>query len=802
MKSFGFVCAVASLAGLLALSGCSGSSSSSSSGSGGTGSSNPITVTITSPTSSPTIQAGQTVSITASVANDSSNKGVTWSVSGGGSLSGQTATTATYNAPASVTANTTVTVTATSVADTSATASVKITVTPAPAISVSISNPITNITAGTAAVTLNATVQNDSSNSGVTWTLTAGGSACSPTCGALSGATSASVQYTPPATAPSSPNDAPTITATSVADTSVSATDPFTISAPVVQPIVVSISNPITSINAGATAVTINATVQNDSTNSGVTWMLTANGSACTPACGSLTGATTTSVSYAPPSSVPAAPNNAPTITATSVADTTKSASDSFTITSSTSTNSDAILKGQYAFLVAGFDTAMAASITTDGKGNITGGEEDYIALTPALTSGDDNAKITGGTYTIGTNNLGMITFTDATKNTFTFAVALGTISNGVATHGQMVEFDTNPLEMTGGIALQNSSAFSTTAFTGGYAFGFPGWDSNTNPSISIGSFTLGSGTISSGLYDSNDGGSITTSVSFTGSLSTADADGRFTLSLMTGGNSAPPIPCYAVSPGDWFCAAYEGGLAITYGTIVQQTGGPYTAASLNGSTVYENQSESGVPYPHADLGILSFNGAGSASASLDIDDGGGAAQSMTATATYSVTSGTNGRVVITPTGGSPIVCYMIGSNHAFTMDEGSKPGFGTLEAQEAGPFTNGSVKGAYYFGTLPLVSPPAGSAPGTTSPPPLAYFAGIATADGAGNTSIVLDGNSSGSLVTGASSTDTDTVGSNGRVTFGTSTSILYIVSPTKFYIMSVPPGTTANPTISVGKQ
>src|SRR5690348_14976112 len=53
-----------------------------------------ISVAITSPASAPTIQQGQSVSnITATVTNDSANKGVTWSLSGAGSLSAQTSTT-------------------------------------------------------------------------------------------------------------------------------------------------------------------------------------------------------------------------------------------------------------------------------------------------------------------------------------------------------------------------------------------------------------------------------------------------------------------------------------------------------------------------------------------------------------------------------------------------------------------------------------------------------------------------------------------------------------------------------------
>lgn len=801
MKSFGFVYAVASLAGVLALSGCSGFGSSSSSGGSGGSGSNPIAVTITSPTSSPTIQMGQTVNITASVANDSSNQGVTWSVSGGGTLSNQTATSVTYNAPATVSANITATVTATSAADTSATAALKITVTPAPAISVTISNPIASITAGSAAVTLNATVQNDSTNSGVSWTLTAGGAACSPTCGSLSGTSSTSVTYTPPATVPVSPDNAPTITATSVANASVSTTDAFTITAPVVQPIIVSIANPITSITAGAAAVTVNATVQNDATNSGVTWTLTANGSTCSPTCGSLTGSTATSVSYVPPSSVPAAPDNVPTITATSVADTTKSASDAFTITSSTSANNDALLKGQYAFLVGGYDYAQVVSLTADGNGNITGGEEDIIG--PGFNTSDQNATITSGSYTVGSDNRGTVTFADTIGNTITFTIAVGTVSGGVATQGQMIG---NAFEsvQTGTFSLQNTAAFSTSTLSGSYAFGFPGWDGNGNPSVSIGSFTISSGTVTNGLFDENDDGSVSTSVAFSGALGTADSNGRATLNLTVGGSSALPIPCYVVSAGKWYCAAYEGGLGVTYGTILQQTGGPFSAASLSGNTVYEEQSENGVPAPHTLLGVLTFDGAGSVTASLDADDGGGADQTVTGSATYTVTSAANGRVVLTPSGGNPIVLYMIGSNHAFTMDESTTPGFGTLEAQETGPFVNASLKGTAYFGTLPLVSPPAVAGPGMSSPPPLLYFSGIASADGAGNISQVVDGVSSfsGTVTSGVSSTDTYTVGSNGRVTFGTSTSVLYIVSPTKFYVMSIPSGTTANPTIGVGKQ
>jgi hypothetical protein len=192
-------------------------------------------------------------------------------------------------------------------------------------ISVSLTNKVTSVQAGTVAVVFLATVQNDSTNSGVSWSLTTNGSACSPTCGTLSLATPTTVTYTPPSSGPAAPNNQPTLSAASVAKTNKSDSDTFTIT----PALTVSITNKFTSLNTGASAFVVNATVQNDSTNSGVAWTLTANGTACSPACGSLSGATKTSVTYSPPASLP---TNQPTLMASSVHDSSKSDSVSFSI--------------------------------------------------------------------------------------------------------------------------------------------------------------------------------------------------------------------------------------------------------------------------------------------------------------------------------------------------------------------------------------------------------------------------------------------------------------------------------------
>jgi hypothetical protein len=120
---------------------------SCSSGSRANGGGNSGAVTFTMPVTSATIDQGQTVGLFVSVA-DSSNQGVTWSLQGAfgttkqtpiGTLSGETATTATYNAcaaPLACSPNQQVTVTATSVANPANSASIAIFVNPPPAVTV------------------------------------------------------------------------------------------------------------------------------------------------------------------------------------------------------------------------------------------------------------------------------------------------------------------------------------------------------------------------------------------------------------------------------------------------------------------------------------------------------------------------------------------------------------------------------------------------------------------------------------------------------------------------------------------
>jgi hypothetical protein len=119
------------LVAVCCLSGCGGKSSSSG-GSTGSDGSGPTAVSIAAAAAS--VDGLDSTILTATVANDNNADGVTWSLSGAGTLSNQTKTSVTYTAPAATSSAVTVTVMAVSIKETTKYATTTITVVPSPAI--------------------------------------------------------------------------------------------------------------------------------------------------------------------------------------------------------------------------------------------------------------------------------------------------------------------------------------------------------------------------------------------------------------------------------------------------------------------------------------------------------------------------------------------------------------------------------------------------------------------------------------------------------------------------------------------
>jgi hypothetical protein len=187
------------------------------------------------------------------------------------------------------------------------------------------------------AVTLSATVQQLSGTPTFSWQLLDPGTPCAPQCGTLNSTTTQSVTYTAPSSLPSGTSQLSVTAQVTVTGSGTTVTGNFTLTiTPAISVTITNKLNPATD-PAASNPVTFNASVNNDENSAGVSWSLTNSGAACTAACGTLTNATTTSVTYTPPSDALSAGGSAVTVVATSVASTQDPAaasdSDTFTVT-------------------------------------------------------------------------------------------------------------------------------------------------------------------------------------------------------------------------------------------------------------------------------------------------------------------------------------------------------------------------------------------------------------------------------------------------------------------------------------
>ena len=131
----------------------------------GCGSTPAISVAV-SPAGPVTLEQNGTASLTAAVTNDSKSAGVTWSLSGAGSLTGNTTTAVTYTAPSSITAASSAMVKATSITDSSKTSIFTVNLVPPPSIT-----PAT-LPGGNVGVRFNQTVSVSGGVSPYTWSIT------------------------------------------------------------------------------------------------------------------------------------------------------------------------------------------------------------------------------------------------------------------------------------------------------------------------------------------------------------------------------------------------------------------------------------------------------------------------------------------------------------------------------------------------------------------------------------------------------------------------------------------------------
>lgn len=271
---------------------------------------------------------------------------------------------------------------------------------PPPSIVVSVS-PTTASLNQSGAGSFAATVQNDSKNAGVTWSIGTGS-------GTLSGSSTTAVTYTAPATIAAAATI--TLTATSVTDPSQSASAAITLNPPVIPTITsVAVSCAPTSAPIGQTsqcAATVSGT---GSYSSAVTWNV-----AGVQGGNSTVGTISSTGLYTAPAAVPA--TNPVTITAISIQDNTKSGSAMITVTAAATaivvnsvSNSSPVPLTQIQLATTGVNPASPVTLTySDGAG--------FSATEPAARIQSDGTVIAGvplyvasGTGEIGPGTVSLV---------------------------------------------------------------------------------------------------------------------------------------------------------------------------------------------------------------------------------------------------------------------------------------------------------------------------------------------------------------------------------------------------------
>lgn len=461
-------------------------------------------------------------------------------------------------------------------------------------------------------------------------------------------------------------------------------------------------------------------------------------------------------------------------------------------------------LSGHYAFLLSGYDThgnrvAVAGSFVADGSGGITSGVEDINDTGLATQT---SLAINSGTYSLGADNRGKITFTNSAGDTYTMALAVGDLVAGTAEEGSAVEFDSSGYLMSGVIEWQNTTAFLNADLKGNYVFSFTGSDMAGSRMAVAGQFTAdGSGGITGGMFDADDNGTATVGAAIastsTYNVNASSGTGRGTATF--NGILPPHYALYVVSAGKMLVLSTDTASTsgLVAGEIDAQSGGPYSNGSLSSAVVMGVDSTvSGGS--QVMLGVVTFDGTGSATFSMD-ENNAGTLATVTGKGTYTVPGATTGRFTIAlPQGLLVLVGYLVSPNQAFVLGSDGDVTVGSFQVQSAGLLTTSSLNFAGFFGDRAFPSTP-------TSPPQGISLAtlstGAVTFDGAGNVSFTSDSNESGTLFPGLSSATTYGVSSNGKVTLGSSSSIFYVISPTEFASMSATPG-NPNPKLGFGGQ
>ncbi len=328
--------------------------------------------------------------------------------------------------------------------------------------------------------------------------------------------------------------------------------------------------------------------------------------------------------------------------------------------------------------------------MTADGNGKITAGIED---INNGINLVQPGVSFTG-TYTIGADGRGSVTFNDGFNGNTPGAGNASKFSVVIVSTGQvqMEELDTFAAA-SGEADLQDATSFNTAAFSGEYTFDFSGVDAATKPISTVGEFLadgMGGGMAEAAQEDVNDNGTLTFGAPAF-SFQSVGANGRGLATLNGASYSFYMINASRAQ----FISIGNPASAVTAGVATLQASGGFSSTSLGGNSVLiTNGNSTTGPVSAVATFFLQAN-PNQISAGVLNQNNSGSFSSANFTGTYTVAP--SGRGTATLSTGQTYVFYLTGVNQGVVQEtDNSAVADGTLQGLAGGPFSTSSLAGGY----------------------------------------------------------------------------------------------------------
>ncbi len=350
----------------------------------------------------------------------------------------------------------------------------------------------------------------------------------------------------------------------------------------------------------------------------------------------------------------------------------------------------------------------FAGSISADAQGNISGVED---SNSPA---GVQQNVAVSGTSVVYPDGRGLLIFNPNACHPS--GITLRFVLSSSGNIGSLIQFD-GLGSAKGSLELQNPAAFNAAAVNGTYVFRAAGIDSGHNstnlpqPFGMVGMFAVnGAGSLTSGVEDVNDFGTVSLQVPLATSSYTVSANGRGTLQLISvSGTSNYAI--YMISSAKLYLIGTDAAPANTVlGLAELQTAQTYDISSLSG--YYAFQVDQPVQVNSGTLNYFDFEQIGR----FDLDGAGnmgGVRDGESMTGGYNVSNnGVNGRGMLstqgtmagqTETDHRLYVFYVVSPFRLFVLQCYSLPNASSLTApvgeadvQTGAPYSTASLSGTY----------------------------------------------------------------------------------------------------------